>query len=121
VLREDVVTAPLDDSIGQVREQVTASPYGFALVIAADRTVLGRLRQAVLQGDGSLRAEDVMEPGPSTVRADSPLEKLTERLRARDLHTAIVTTPEGRLLGVVRRADAERALTARPRASADRP
>ena len=114
VLRDDVVTTGLDDTIGQVREQVAGSPDGFALVIAADRTVLGRLRPAVLEGDASLRTEEAMEPGPSTVRADSPLEELTERLRARELHTAIVTTPEGRLLGVVRRADAERLLAAGP-------
>jgi hypothetical protein len=66
VLREDVVTAGLDDAIGHVRERVAGSPYGFALVTAADGTVLGRLRRAALDGDASLRAEAAMEPGPST-------------------------------------------------------
>jgi Mg/Co/Ni transporter MgtE len=49
-----------------------------------------------------------MEPGPSTVRADSKLERLAARMRQHDLQTMVVTTPEGRLLGVVRRDDAER-------------
>jgi CBS-domain-containing membrane protein len=50
-------------------------------------------------------AEDVMEPGPSTVRYDLDVDKLRDRLEKRDLRTAIITTPEGRLVGVVRRAD----------------
>jgi Mg/Co/Ni transporter MgtE len=51
-----------------------------------------------------------MEPGPSTVRADSKPERLAERMRTHNLQTTVVTTPEGRLLGVVRRDDAERRL-----------
>jgi Mg/Co/Ni transporter MgtE len=42
-----------------------------------------------------------MEPGPSTVRADSQLEPLAERMRRQDLTSLPVTTPEGELLGVV--------------------
>jgi CBS-domain-containing membrane protein len=65
----------------------------------------------VLAGDPAARAEQVMEAGPSTVRADRPLAELAERLGSRRLHTAVVTSPDGRLLGVVRRADLEARLT----------
>jgi len=68
---------------------------------------LGRLRRAMLEGDPQAVAADVMELGPSTVRANVPAVELRERLRSRDLRTAIVTTPEGVLLGVVRRRDLE--------------
>jgi CBS domain-containing protein len=44
-----------------------------------------------------------MEAGPSTVRPHLPLEGLLARLEERDLRIAIVTTPQGRLIGVVRR------------------
>jgi CBS domain-containing protein len=112
--RTDVVTARLEEPVGAVGERVARSPYGFALVVAADGTLLGRLRKAALTGDltGDLmaRTEQVMEAGPSTVRADSPLKELTERLGSRRLQTAVVTTPEGRLLGVLRRVDAEQEL-----------
>jgi CBS domain-containing protein len=43
------------------------------------------------------------------VRPDTPADSLARRLAERDLRFAIVTDPEGRLLGVVRRADLERA------------
>jgi CBS-domain-containing membrane protein len=50
-----------------------------------------------------------MEPGPSTVRPDTPADSLAKRLAERELHFAIVADPEGRLIGVVRREDLEHA------------
>jgi hypothetical protein len=70
-----------------VAARVARSPYGFALVVANDGTLLGRLRKAALDADLSARAEHVMEAGPSTVRPDRPLAELVERLRRRGWHT----------------------------------
>ncbi len=56
-----------------------------------------------------------MEPGPSTVRFDTPAAELVERLVGKGLRTAIVTSPSGRLVGVFHRADVELA-TRTPRA-----
>lgn len=103
--RADVATAGLEEPMGAIRERVALTPYGFALVTSPDGILLGRLRRAALDGDPRARAEAVMEAGPSTVRPDVALAGLLERLRARKLATAIVTTPEGKLVGVVRRAD----------------
>ena len=103
--RDDVVTCALDDLVGEVRERILASPYGFGFVVTADGCVLGRMRKSELDCDPTLRAEDVMEPGPSTVRADLSPEELRERLDKKDLRFAVVTTPEGRLIGVVARAE----------------
>jgi Mg/Co/Ni transporter MgtE len=75
-----------------------------ALVVADDGTLLGRLRKAMLDADPVARAEQVMEAGPSTVRADRPLVELAERRCRRKLRTAVVTAPDGRLLGMVLRA-----------------
>jgi CBS domain-containing protein len=108
---DDVVTCGLDELVGDVRERVAASRYGFALVVSARRrVVLGRLRRAALEGDGGLTAEAAMEPGPSTIRADKQLDALAERMRRDELTCMPVTTPEGELLGVVRRDDLEREL-----------
>jgi CBS-domain-containing membrane protein len=93
---------------------VARSAYGFALVVADDGTLLGRLRKAMLDADPSAPAEQTMEAGPSTVRPDRPLAELAERLRRRGLHTAVVTAPDGKLLGVVRRADMEARLVGQP-------
>ena len=42
-----------------------------------------------------------MEPGPVTVRANEPLEPLLQRMASRGVTENVVTTPDGRLLGVV--------------------
>ena len=103
--RRDVATCALDERVGDVRSRVEASPYGFALVLAGDDIVLGRLRRAALEGDPDVRAEAAMEPGPSTVRFDLSPAELAERLDRRDLRTAVVTTPDGTLAGLMRRED----------------
>jgi len=93
-----------------VRERVASSRYGFAFVVSPGRVLLGRLRRAALEGDPEQTAEAVMEPGPSTIRADSDIEPLAARMREQDLTSLPVTTPEGELLGLVRRDDVEAAL-----------
>jgi Mg/Co/Ni transporter MgtE len=103
--RDDVATCQLADAVGSVRERVEQSPFGFALVVGQSGVLLGRLRRSALEADPDASAESVMEPGPTTVRPDKPAAELAERLHKQDLKTAVVSDPEGRLLGVVRRRD----------------
>ena len=105
--RDEVVTCGLADRVADVRARVDRSPHGFALVLSGTGVVLGRLRRSVLDAAADVRAGDVMEAGPSTVRLDSDLGSLVERMRKRDLAYAIVTTPDGELAGILRRTDAE--------------
>jgi CBS domain-containing protein len=108
--RNDVVTCTLRDRVGRVRELVAESPCPFALVKSADGVLLGRLRQSMLDCDPGLAAEDVMEPGPWTVRPHKSPERILHVLVARDLRWAIVTTPDGELVGVAARAKLEAAV-----------
>jgi predicted transcriptional regulator len=103
--RQDVVTCRLDDTVGSVRPLVAASPHGFAFVTTADCILLGRLRKAALEGDADRRVGEVMEPGPSTSRPDLDPGELLAKLQKTDLTTAVLSDPEGRLLGIVRRTD----------------
>jgi hypothetical protein len=103
-----VVTCALADRVGDVYERVKASPYRFAIVVAENRCVLGRLRASALERcDPDSTAEEEMEPGPSTVRLDRDLAKLVDQLHERGYRFALATDPEGRLAGVVRCAEAE--------------
>ena len=114
LMRDDAVTCGLSDLVGEVYERVKESPYGFALVIAEGGCLLGRLRGSALAVcDPGSTAEAVMESGPSTVRPDKELGALVKRLDERGLMFAIVTDPEGRLAGVVRRSEAEAFLSSR--------
>jgi hypothetical protein len=91
-----------------VRQAVEASPYGFAFVLTPMASCLGRLRAAALQADRDATAGALMEPGPSTVRADTAPQRLRERLERGKLSIAVSTDPDGRLLGIVRRDDLPR-------------
>ncbi len=74
------------------------------IVINAEGVVLGRLRaDTAATADAGTPVEDVMEPGPATVRAHEPLTPLLERMAERNVDEIIVSTPEGQLLGVIRR------------------
>jgi predicted transcriptional regulator len=113
-MRNDVVTCGLTDPVGEVQERVRDSPYGFALVISKGGCLLGRLRASALEKcDPGSTAEAVMESGPSTIRMDSELAGVVKRLHERDLMFAVVTDPEGLMLGVVRRSEAEAFLSSR--------
>jgi Mg/Co/Ni transporter MgtE len=106
------VTCALADQIGEVAPRTAASPYGFAMVLSNTGVLLGRLRSSALDAPPETPAQQRMESGPSTVRPDTPADQLAQRLRDRDLKTAIVTTPEGQLIGVARRHDLEQRSTA---------
>jgi CBS domain-containing protein len=108
MLRGDVVTCALDEPVGEVKKRIADSRYGFALVTAAESVLLGRLRRSALDCDPDLRVEEVMEAGPSTSRPDTPARELASRLAERELRYAVITTPEGRLLGLACREDLER-------------
>jgi hypothetical protein len=110
--RTDVVTCGLEDRVGPVRQSVGGSPYPFALVKSSGGVLLGRLRASMLDCDPDLRAQDVMEPGPSTVRPHKTAAGIAHDLAERDLRWAIVTTPEGELIGVAARAELEAAVGA---------
>ena len=108
--RDDVVTCALEDRAGEVRERVARSPYPFALVVTgARRMLLGRLRASMLDCDPDLPAEAIMEPGPSTVRPHKTAASVARDLAEKQLRWAIVTTPEGELIGVAGRNDLEAA------------
>jgi len=103
--REDVATCELEDRAEEIKQRIDSSPYGYALVLAG-RVVLGRVRRSHLDhtsSDGS--AELLMEPGPSTTRPHTDPRELARQLQRSGANTAILTTPEGDLLGVVRRSD----------------
>ena len=107
----DPPTCALATPVADARAALDGSRYGFCLVVNERRIVLGRVRRSALEdADPAATAETVMEPGPSTVRFDIPAADLVRRLAASNLSTAIVTTPEGSLVGVFRRDDAERRL-----------
>ncbi len=109
--RPDVPTARPDELLGAVLDRTTDAGWDEALVVDCDDIVIGRLRNTAWEQDGSLRVEQVMEPGPTTVRANTMLAPLVERMEKRGTALVTVTTPQGVLIGVLLFTDAQRLLT----------
>lgn len=110
IARRDVPTCSLGDRLGDVKARVEAAGWDECVVVNQEGVVLGRLRGLALGGDAEGLVGAVMESGPTTVRPDEPLASLVPRLRDKGVGRIIVTTPDGRLLGVADREAAERAL-----------
>jgi CBS domain-containing protein len=108
VARREVPTCRLSDRVGAARERVKAAGWDNCLVVNEQRVVLGRLRGKGLDAPESTVVEEVMEPGPTTIRPDTHLDAITMRLRERHVGSIILTTSDGRLVGVLVREDAER-------------
>ncbi|MDX1620981.1 MAG: hypothetical protein R3320_08320 [Nitriliruptorales bacterium] len=73
----------------------------FVLVLDDRDVVLGKvLARSIDAVDGDDPARDHLIEGPTSVRADEDVEALTQRMERADTSSVIVTTPEGRLLGV---------------------
>jgi CBS domain-containing protein len=107
----DPPVCDLAERIADARAMLHSYRYGFCVVVNDFRIVLGRLRRSDLEAaDRERLVEGVMEPGPSTVRPSIGARELVERLVEQGVKAAIVTTPEGLLVGVFDRANAERHL-----------
>ena len=76
-------------------------------MVNAQRVVLGRLGRKALASDSEESVEEAMSPGPTTVRPSIGTDALLERMRRRNLTSYVVTTPDGRLVGLVRRDELE--------------
>ena len=105
VVRRNVPTCGLGERLGNVRDRVVAAGWEACVVVSEDRVVLGLLRAKELQGDPNLPVERVMRPGPSTFRPFVTVEEMRKTMTERNLASSPVTTADGRLVGMVLRAD----------------
>jgi Mg/Co/Ni transporter MgtE len=104
-----VPTCSLTEPIGDIRRR--SEGWDTCVVVHSDGVVLGLLRRKELDADPMVTAEQVMRPGPKTFRPNVTLQELLKSMRDHEIQTnSLVTTGEGRLLGVISRADAEATL-----------
>ena len=103
----DVPTCALDEPLAAVRARVRASGWDTCIVVNDQRIVLGRLGRKAVASESDESVEEAMSPGPSTVRPSIGTEALLERMRTRNVTSYVVTTPDGQLVGLVRRDELE--------------
>jgi CBS domain-containing protein len=97
----DVPTCALDDDVQAVRARVRARGWKQCIVVNEQQIVLGRLGRRALAAPDQRSVEEAMQEGPSTVRPNVRLTELEQRLERQGRRSALVTTNDGRLVGVV--------------------
>ena len=113
-LLSDFPTCEPGDRLGDVRARTFDAGRDECIVVDCGGLVAGRLRAPIWEGDPDAMVESVMEPGPTTVRPDVALSPLVERMRKQATTLVVVATPQGELVGVLLRDDAERVVTGEP-------
>jgi CBS domain-containing protein len=106
--RRDVPTCAPAEKIGAVRERVRKVGWDRCVVVSKERVVLGLLREKELACDPEAFAEEVMRNGPATLRPNEPVGKIAKRMRERRASSVLVTSSDGRLVGLLYRDDVER-------------
>ena len=106
--RPDIPTAAPDDLVGDVHERATALGWEEVFVVDCDGLLIGRIRGEAWNAPPTSPVDEIMEPGPTTVRPDGGLHSLVERMNKRGTHLVAVTDPQGALIGAVLREDAAR-------------
>jgi CBS domain-containing protein len=110
VARRDVPTCGLDERLGEVQARVRPVGWDACVVVNHERVVLGLLRAEEPNGDPASRIEEAMRPGPSTFRPHVPILEMAHYMVDHDVDNAPITTSDGRLVGLLLRTDALRAV-----------
>lgn len=127
LMRRDVPAVPADASLGEVLDAVTSTRLNRAIVVDVDRRVLGivsdadllarldpgaqtgllaaLMRRGPLAGAVTGTARDVMRAPALAVTVDTPIADAAQRMLEAQRKVLAVTDADGRLLGVVDRAD----------------
>jgi predicted transcriptional regulator len=106
VARKDVVTARLDERLGEVSERAAAVGLEAAVVVNEERVVLGLLRKKELAGVPEQPIEHAMRPGPSTFRPYVAIAQMAALMVEHNLDSSPITTSDGKLVGLLMKDDA---------------
>jgi CBS domain-containing protein len=106
--RQDVPLCRLGDRVGEVRTRLRQEGWDQCLVVNEQRIVLGRLRGKALDAVDQTPVEEIMEPGPTTIRPDTLLDAELQRMHERHVASIVVTTSDGRLVGMLVHGEADR-------------
>jgi CBS domain-containing protein len=87
---------------------MASDPTGPCPVVNEHRIVLGLLRSDAINANSTTTAEEAMISGPVTFRPNAALEEIDRYLTDHKIGHAVVTTPEGELIGLASADDVRR-------------
>jgi CBS domain-containing protein len=102
--RADAPACRPEERLGDLAARMSPG-WTWCVVLDAAGVVLGRLRRRQVDEQPEARAADAMEEGPSTYRPSLPAGEMVEAMKQGKFDHAIVTSSDGRFLGLVTRQD----------------
>src|SRR5919197_6307882 len=101
MIHKDVPTCSLRERLENVKSRRRAN-QDLCVVVNDRNIVLGVIQGETWDANSQARVADVMQPGPRTLRPDLDPKDAQKLLRNYDAPSAIVTTSDGELLGIIR-------------------
>jgi predicted transcriptional regulator len=102
-IERQVPTCGLKDSVGEAKGRADKLGSQICAVVNDRGIVLGLLREDAWKNDPDVPAEKAMESGPTTLRPSYPVGDATELLVKRSQDAILVTSSDGKLMGVFKR------------------
>jgi CBS domain-containing protein len=114
VAHRGVPTCHPGEHLGAVQALLKESSFNVCVVVSEpERVILGMVRGKALEADPFTLVEDVMNPAPVTYRPSVKLAEVAHNMNETGARTALVSTGEGVLVGLIRRDEVERLLNER--------
>ena len=104
-VRSNVPTCRDTDRLGSLRSR---GVNGGCVVLNGEDIVLGRITDAAHNRPDETPVAQVMDPGPTTIRPGTPLEEIVERMKNAHVEDVLVSTAEGKFVGILYLEEAER-------------
>jgi CBS domain-containing protein len=111
VARPDPLTCRLSEQISALKARMKSDPSGPCVVVNDHRIVLGLLRSDTIKANGTKTVEETMISGPVTFRPNVSLEEIDHYLTDHKIAHALVTTPDGELIGLASADEVHRRLS----------
>ena len=101
MIHKDVPTCSLRERLEDVKSRRRPN-YDLCVVVNDRNIVLGVIQGESWDANPLARVSEVMQPGPRTIRPDLEPKDAQRILKNYDAASAIVTTSDGELLGIIR-------------------
>jgi CBS domain-containing protein len=102
-MEREFPTCQLSDSLKEAKRRAQQLGFNLCPVVNEQGIVLGVIREEMWKKDQVRSAEEVMEPGPTTFRPSYPVDDATEFLDKQNADAVLVTSSDGKLLGIFKR------------------
>ena len=102
-METEVPSCQLNDSLGEAKRRAEKVGFDLCPVVNEKGIVLGLVREEMWKEGQAMGVEKVMELGPTTFRPSYSVDEVTEFLGKQGWDAALVTSSDGKLMGIFRR------------------